>query len=59
LVDAPDGIEILVDMAKSNKIDPWNIDIVEVTDQYLQKLVEMKSNNLRLQVELFCLLQFY
>jgi len=48
LVDAPDGIEILVDMAKSNKIDPWNIDIVEVTDQYLQKLVEMKSNNLRL-----------
>lgn len=43
-----DGIEILVQMAKSNQIDPWNIDIVDVTDKYLQRLVEMKSSNLRL-----------
>lgn len=43
-----DGIEILVDMAKTSKIDPWNIDIVDVTDKYLHELVEMKSNNLRL-----------
>jgi len=43
----PDGIEILVDMAKSGKIDPWNIDIVDVTDKYLQHLVELKSNNLK------------
>ena len=27
--DANDGIGILVDMAKSGKIDPWNIDILE------------------------------
>lgn len=43
-----DGIEILVDMAKNSKIDPWNINIVDITDQYLQKLVEIKSNNLKL-----------
>ncbi len=43
-----DGIEILVDMARSGKIDPWNIDIADVTDKYLQKLVEIKSNNLKL-----------
>jgi len=43
----PDGIEILVDMAKTGKIDPWNIDIVDVTDKYLQHLVELKSNNLK------------
>lgn len=43
-----DGIEILVEMAKHNKIDPWNIDIVDVTDKFLQELVELKSNNLRL-----------
>jgi len=43
----PDGIEILVDMAKTGKIDPWNIDIVDITDKYLQQLVEMKSNNLK------------
>ena len=28
--DANDGIGILVDMAKSGKIDPWNIDILDV-----------------------------
>ena len=45
--DANDGIGILVDMAKSGKIDPWNIDIVDVTEKYLQKMIEMKSLNLR------------
>jgi len=43
-----DGIEILVEMAKAGKIDPWNIDIVDITDKFLHALVEMKSNNLRL-----------
>ncbi len=45
--EATDGIGILVEMAKSGKIDPWNIDIVDVTEKYLQKMVEMKSLNLR------------
>lgn len=43
-----DGIEILVAMARNGKIDPWNIDIVDITDKYLLHLVESKSNNLRL-----------
>jgi len=43
-----DGIEILVEMSQSGKIDPWNIDIADVTDKYLQKLVEMKAYNLKL-----------
>lgn len=43
-----DGIEILVEMSKAGKIDPWNIDIVDVTDKFLHELVEMKSNNLKL-----------
>ena len=42
-----DGIGILVEMAKTGKIDPWNIDIVDVTEKYLQKMIEMKSLNLR------------
>ena len=42
-----EGIEILVQMAKSGKIDPWNIDIVDVTDRYLAHLFEMKAPNLR------------
>ena len=42
-----EGIGILVDMAKAGKIDPWNIDIVDVTDKYLAHMVQMKSQNLR------------
>lgn len=49
MASAPqDGIEILVDMAKNNKVDPWNIDIVDITDKFLQELVELKTHNLRL-----------
>src|SRR5574344_2337443 len=52
ITDSPteelDGIEILVSMAKQGKIDPWNIDIVDITDKYLLHLAETKSNNLRL-----------
>lgn len=45
--DANDGIGILVDMAKQGKIDPWNIDILDVTEKYLQRMIELKSLNLR------------
>lgn len=45
---AVDGIEILVEMAQSGKIDPWNIDIADVTDKYLQAILEVRSNNLKL-----------
>lgn len=30
--DSNDGIGILVDMAKQGKIDPWHIDILDVTE---------------------------
>ena len=43
-----DAIEIIVDMAKTGKIDPWNIDIVKVYDEYMKKLQELnESNNLK------------
>ena len=42
-----EGIGILVEMAKSGKIDPWNIDIIDITDKYLAHMVEMKSQDLR------------
>lgn len=43
-----DGIEVLVQMAKQGKIDPWNIDITEIADKYMLHLAESKSDNLRL-----------
>ena len=48
IVDQVDGIEILVSMAKSGKIDAWNVDIVDVTDKYLAHIFQMKAQNLRL-----------
>ena len=43
-----DGIEILVNMANQGKIDPWNVNIVDVTDKYLMHLFQSKAQNLRL-----------
>ena len=45
--EGSDGIALLVSMAKTGKIDPWNIDIVDVTDKYLVQMAEKKANNLR------------
>ncbi|MBC7114536.1 MAG: segregation and condensation protein [Archaeoglobi archaeon] len=35
-------------MAERGEIDPWNIDIVELTDKFLKKLEEMKKLDLRI-----------
>lgn len=45
--EGSDGIALLVSMAKSGQINPWDIDIVDVTDKYLVKMAEKKANNLR------------
>ena len=47
------GIGILVDMAKQGKIDPWQIDILDVTNKYLAHICKMKSENLRLTGQTF------
>jgi len=41
-------IEILVELAKNGKIDPWNIDIVHVTDTFLNKIEEFQQMDLRI-----------
>jgi segregation and condensation protein A len=41
-------IEILVELAKNGKIDPWNIDIVQVTDTFLNKIEEIQKMDLRI-----------
>ena len=46
--DELDGIEVLVQMAKQGKIDPWNIDIADIADKYMLHIAESKSNNLRI-----------
>ena len=43
-----DGVELLVQLAKTGEIDPWNIDIVKVADQYLQAVAELKESDLKI-----------
>lgn len=42
-----DAVEILVNMAKTGKIDPWNIDISDITEKYFAQILQMKSDNLK------------
>ncbi len=39
---------ILVELAKGGKIDPWDIDIVQLTDSFLGKVEELKKMDLRI-----------
>jgi|WetSurMetagenome_2_1015567.scaffolds.fasta_scaffold17114_2 segregation and condensation protein A len=43
-----DPVEILVGLAERGEIDPWNIDIIEVTDRFLSELDRRRQLNLQL-----------
>ncbi|MEM3416104.1 MAG: segregation/condensation protein A, partial [Candidatus Micrarchaeaceae archaeon] len=40
--------DILIDLVRKNKIDPWNIDIVEIVDKYIEEIKLMKILDLRM-----------
>ncbi|CAG0979533.1 MAG: ScpA family protein [Candidatus Methanoperedens sp.] len=40
-------IEILVNLAKNGEVDPWNINIVELTDKFLKRVDELEKMDLR------------
>jgi segregation and condensation protein A len=42
-----DPVEILVGLAEQGEIDPWNIDIIEVTDRFLSELEKRRKLNLQ------------
>lgn len=42
-----DAIEIILDLVKLGKVDPWNIDIVDLYDKYMARIKELKLDNLR------------
>ena len=43
-----DGAEILVEMARRGDIDPWNLDLTAVADQYLLTVQQLKASDLRI-----------
>ena len=40
--------DILIDLARKHKFDPWNVDIVEVVDKYIEAIKSMKVMDLRI-----------
>lgn len=40
-------VDILLQLVTMGKVDPWNIDIVDLTEKYIQRLREMKELDLR------------
>src|SRR3989338_9432008 len=40
------GLELLVQLAEKGDIDPWDVDIIEVTDKYLAALNKSPRENL-------------
>ena len=43
-----DPVEILVGLAERGEIDPWNINIIEVTDRFLSELEKCRLLNLQI-----------
>jgi len=48
LIDVPEWKSILLDLVNSEKMDPWNIDIIELSEKYLQKINSIERTDLRI-----------
>ena len=46
--DTSEPLGILVELAKDGKIDPWDIDVVQLTDSFLQRIEELQKMDLRI-----------
>ncbi len=48
LVHQPDWKIMLLDIVKKEKIDPWAVDIEKLAKAYMEKIKELKEENLRI-----------
>ena len=46
IIDQPNWKIILYDLVKSNEIDIWNVNLISLTDLYLEKIRTLKESNL-------------
>jgi len=51
-IENPTWKDILVGLINSEKIDPWNIDVSDITTKYLEVITEMKKVDLHLPANL-------
>lgn len=47
LIDQPAWKTILIDLVKSSKMDPWDIDVSLLTEKYIAKINNLNSSSLR------------
>lgn len=47
LIDQPAWKTILLEIVRQEKMDPWDINVIELTDKYLQKINALEHANLR------------
>ena len=52
IVQMPTWRELLMDLVHSNQIDPWDIDVVEITKKYIEQVKKMTMNDLRIPANL-------
>lgn len=52
LVEFPTWREMLLDLVAAKRLDPWNIDIVEVTSGYIERIKKMELLDLRVPANL-------
>ena len=52
IVAMPTWREVLMELVHSNQIDPWNIDVVEITKKYIEQVQKMTMNDLRIPANL-------
>lgn len=48
LIHVPEWKSILIDLVKTERMDPWSIDIAELAEKYLQKIKSMEGLNLKI-----------
>jgi segregation and condensation protein A len=52
IVEFPTWREMLMDLVATHKLDPWNIDLVEITTGYIERIRNMEMLDLRVPANL-------
>jgi segregation and condensation protein A len=52
IVSLPTWKEMLIDLVSSEKLDPWNIDVVEIAEEYIRRIKSMKLLDLHVPANL-------
>ncbi|MEM4554547.1 MAG: ScpA family protein [Candidatus Anstonellaceae archaeon] len=52
IVALPTWRELLIELVAAKKLDPWNIDIVEITSSYIERIKNMELLDLRVPANL-------